>query len=64
MDINEIMKKINESMDKMDLVTARRSIEHNLDLINENRHLLRRNARSLFKILQNTEIEKIRGIGE
>ncbi|KQL33682.1 hypothetical protein [Psychrobacillus sp. FJAT-21963] len=55
MDISEIMKKINENMDKMDLVAARRLIEHNLDLINENRHLLRRNARSLFEILHNTE---------
>ncbi|MDF2067618.1 hypothetical protein [Bacillus sp. Cr_A10] len=55
MDISEIMKKINENMEKMDLVAARRLIEHNLDLINENRHLLRRNARSLFEILHNTE---------
>ncbi|ALC85234.1 hypothetical protein AM499_04935 [Bacillus sp. FJAT-22090] len=53
MDINELMKKINENMEKLDLVSARRLIENNLELISENRHLLRRNARSLFEILKN-----------
>jgi hypothetical protein len=56
MDVNELMKKINESMEKLDLTSARRLIENNLELISENRHLLRRNARSLFDILKdNTE---------
>ncbi|KQL33684.1 hypothetical protein [Psychrobacillus sp. FJAT-21963] len=53
MDINELMKTINESMEKLDLISARRLIENNLDLISDNRHLLRRNARSLFEILKN-----------
>lgn len=53
MDINDLMKKINESMDNMDLVTARRFIENNIELINENRHLLKSNARSLFEMLLN-----------
>ncbi|MFJ7825704.1 hypothetical protein [Psychrobacillus sp. NPDC096623] len=53
MEINELMKKINESMEKLDLISARRLIENNLELISENRHLLRRNARSLFEMLTN-----------
>ena len=56
MDISDLMKKINQSIDNMDLVTARSFIENNLELISENRHLLKSNARSLFEmLLNNTE---------
>ncbi|WP_342600792.1 hypothetical protein MHB48_07070 [Psychrobacillus sp. FSL H8-0483] len=51
MDISDLMKKINERMDNMDLVTARRFIENDIELISENRHLLKSNARSLFEML-------------
>lgn len=53
MDISELIIKINKSMDNLDLVSARRFIEDNIELINENRHLLKSNARSLFEILEN-----------
>ncbi|MEK4485299.1 hypothetical protein MHH81_06795 [Psychrobacillus sp. FSL H8-0484] len=53
MDISELMKKINGNMDKMDLVSARRLIEDNIELIRQNRHLLKSNSRSLFEILNN-----------
>lgn len=53
MDINELIKKIHEKMDNFDLVSARRLIEDNIEVISENRHLLRSNARSLFEILKN-----------
>lgn len=53
MDLNELMKKINNSIDNLDLVSSRILIEENLDLVNENRHHLRSNARSLLDILQN-----------
>lgn len=53
MDISELMKKINGNMDKMDLVSARRLIENNIELISQNRHLLKSNSRSLFEILNN-----------
>lgn len=52
MDIHELMKKINEGMENFDLVSSRKFIEENMELINENRHLLRSNARSLFEILK------------
>lgn len=53
MDINELIKKINKSIDNLDLVPARILIEKNIDIVNENRHHLRTNARSLLDILQN-----------
>ncbi|QFF98627.1 hypothetical protein PB01_07155 [Psychrobacillus glaciei] len=56
MDINELMKKMNEVMDNLDFVSARKIMEENMKIINENRHLLRSNARSLLQILKdNTE---------
>lgn len=54
MDINELLRKVNTSMDNLDLITARRVIEDNIDLLNENRHHLKSNARSLLDILKNS----------
>ena len=53
MNIQELLKQINKSVDDLDLVTARRYIEVNIDLLNENKHLLRRNARALLDFLTN-----------
>ncbi len=53
MDIQELLNKINKSMDDLDLVTARRFIEENIVLLNENKHLLRGNARALLDFLTN-----------
>ncbi|TQR21036.1 hypothetical protein FG384_05425 [Psychrobacillus vulpis] len=53
MDMSELVKKVNASMDNLDLISARRLIEENIDLINENRHHLRSNARSMFDIVKN-----------
>ena len=47
MQLSELTKKINESVDDMDLVTARTYIEENLDLLTDNKHLLKSNAREL-----------------
>lgn len=54
MDINELLRKVNTSIDNLDLITARRVIEDNIDLLNENRHHLKSNARSLLDILKNS----------
>ncbi|WP_240793348.1 hypothetical protein [Psychrobacillus vulpis] len=51
--MSELVKKVNASMDNLDLISARRLIEENIDLINENRHHLRSNARSMFDIVKN-----------
>lgn len=52
MNINDLINKINESVESVDLVTARRLIEYNLEL---NRQMLKSNARSLFEILQDNK---------
>lgn len=53
MDIFELLKKINQCIDDLDLVSARRYIEENIDLLNKNKHLLRGNARELLDFLTN-----------
>ncbi len=53
MDFQELLNKINKSMDDLDLVTARRYIEENIVLLNENKHLLQGNARALLDFLSN-----------
>ena len=47
------MKKINQCIEDLDLVTARRYIEENIVLLNKNKHLLRGNARALLDFLTN-----------
>lgn len=51
MDDKELIKMINKSVENLDLVSARRYIEGNIELLQENRHLLDRNARELFNYL-------------
>lgn len=51
MEFQELLKMINKSMDDLDLVSARRYIEENLELLNENRHHLRGNSRELLDFL-------------
>ncbi|MBE1556080.1 hypothetical protein [Sporosarcina limicola] len=58
MDIRELYKKINQSMDDLDLVSARKYMEENLDLLNKNKLHLRSNARELLKfIVDNADAE-------
>lgn len=56
MDFHDIVKMINKFVDENDLVSARSFIEQNIDLLVENKHLLRSNARELveFKCWQST----------
>ena len=52
MEHRELLKLINSSMEKLDLISARKYIEQNLDLVGEYRHLLRSNARALYDFLR------------
>ncbi len=51
MNIEQIINQINNSMDALDLVTARRYIEENIEVLGSKRALLNRNARELMNVL-------------
>ncbi|QUG40534.1 hypothetical protein KD050_14675 [Psychrobacillus sp. INOP01] len=53
MDYRDLLKQINNSMEKLDLISARKYIEQNLELVGNYRHLLRSNGRALFDFLRN-----------
>ena len=52
MEIQELLAKINQSIENLDLISARRYIEKNMELLRQNRHHLSPNARDLFDFLQ------------
>ncbi len=49
MRIEELSKDINKFVETLDLVTARKLIENNIEVLNENKRLLNSNARELLK---------------
>lgn len=51
MGIKELILKINQSVEELDLVTTRKYIEENLDILNQNSRHLKSNARELLKFL-------------
>lgn len=51
MNIKELLQKIDKSMDDLDLISARRFIEENIDLLSKDRYLLKSNARALLDFL-------------
>ncbi|MDR4890098.1 hypothetical protein RGU12_21610 [Fredinandcohnia sp. QZ13] len=51
MDIEQVCKEINNSVDELDLVTARKYIEENIDLLQSKGHYLNKNARELLKVI-------------
>ncbi|RFU62841.1 hypothetical protein [Peribacillus glennii] len=53
MGIKELILKINQSVEELDLVTTRKYIEENLEVLNGNKNLLKGNARELLVFLTN-----------
>lgn len=51
MEIKELIAKINKSVEQLDLVTTRKYIEENLEILNKNKSLLQGNARELLTFL-------------
>ena len=51
MSIKELIKKINQSVDELDLVTTRKYIEANIEVLNDNKRFLKSNARELLDFL-------------
>ena len=52
MEIQELLKKINRSVESLDLVSARRYIEENIEQVSQSRHHLCKNARELLDFLE------------
>lgn len=52
MEIQELLKKINRSVESLDLVSARRYIEENIEQVSQSRHHLCKNARELLDFLK------------
>ncbi|MRG87018.1 hypothetical protein [Salinibacillus xinjiangensis] len=48
MEFKELIRTINSSVDELDLVTARRLIEHNIEILQEHKSHLNRNSRELL----------------
>ncbi|KGR76543.1 hypothetical protein [Ureibacillus sinduriensis] len=53
MDIKDVITKINKSVDALEFTSARKYIEENIELVNQNRMHLKSNAREILKFLNN-----------
>ena len=54
MNLQELADKINRCVEELDLVSARKYMEENTELLKQNKNLLKRNARDLFDFLINS----------
>ncbi len=52
-DIKDVITKINKSVDALEFTSARKYIEENIELVNQNRMHLKSNAREILKFLNN-----------
>ena len=51
MSIKELINKINQSVDELDLVTTRKYLEENMEALRDNKRFLKSNARELLDFL-------------
>ncbi|MDF2605974.1 MAG: hypothetical protein K0S34_164 [Bacillales bacterium] len=51
MQLDELISKINQSVEELDFVTTRIYIEENVQILNENKNLLKKNARDLLEFI-------------
>jgi hypothetical protein len=51
MQLDELISKINQSVEELDFVTTRVYIEENVQVLNENKNLLKKNARDLLEFI-------------
>lgn len=52
MDFRDLLKQLNKSIDNLDLVSARKYIEENIDILTKNRQLLQGNSRAMFDLIK------------
>lgn len=59
MKFKDLITSINDTVDVLNFSAARKYIEDNLELVNEHRHLLNRNAREIYNfVLKNMNSEE------
>jgi hypothetical protein len=56
----ELICRINNSVDELDFVTARKYMEQNLDLLKDKKSLLKSNARELLTFLEKQKFEPLK----
>ncbi|PLR83539.1 hypothetical protein CVD25_01280 [Bacillus canaveralius] len=54
MQLSELILKINKSVEDLDLISTRKLIEANITILNQNKNLLKSNARELLEFLTNS----------
>ncbi|MCJ8007016.1 hypothetical protein ACFFF5_00135 [Lederbergia wuyishanensis] len=59
MELRELFEKINQSIDELDLVYARRLIEENIEIVKDKKHFLSRNARELVDVLMEANLSSL-----
>lgn len=52
MDFQELLKQLNKSIENLDLVSARKYIEENIEILAKNRQLLHGNSRAMFDLIK------------
>jgi len=52
LDFRDLLKQLNKSIDNLDLVSARKYIEENIDILTKNRQLLQGNSRAMFDLIK------------
>ncbi|WP_025783958.1 hypothetical protein [Sporosarcina sp. D27] len=55
MNSHELFKMINQCVDELDFITARKYMEDNVDLVKTHKHHLQRNAQDLFEFVLNSD---------
>ena len=51
----EVCKKVNQCVDDLDFVAARKMMEDHFDMLVENKHRLQRNAKDLFEFVEHSD---------
>lgn len=60
MNPQELITLVNKAVEELDFLTTRKYIEQNMDLLKENKSLLKSNARELLSFLENQKIEPMK----
>ncbi|MBS4199848.1 hypothetical protein KHA93_09280 [Bacillus sp. FJAT-49732] len=59
MELYELFEKINQFVDELDLVYARKLIEENMEIVKGKKHHLSRNARELVEVLMDANLSTL-----